>query len=464
MRNQNLQFSAKGQFWYHLNPNDKVFGVLETFPDGTIQLSTFDSFKEIKDLLTDLNFHEPIDWIEGELENYDLVWLAKSTLVDFINYGMVRLCAVLNSELLITGPQPSGNEDLLFKEVKFRFQYIDDWARNYDLKSDYSEVTAKSSISPSHIPDVFLFENQSIKIYLKFETSFPVSTSNKITPGQWASFRVDFKKSLDLETLFYWKEKLHRFYILTSGYVSGIHGSEGIRGDQHYILNFARNKIREGYGDNGPMRHSYLLRLSNDEDLMRVLLKFWIENYSTLLVSANFYFKAIYSQNPDPEYYVNDFLNYFQALEIAYQSINPETKGPKIASGTPEFIRLKSKIGFESEKSIDNKKALLLEICWKVRDVSALFKTDFELLSWAIVETRNFLNHGPNSTKSDPRFILSGKDLKKATQFLRIICQAYYLDFLGLEGQELAKAIRRPSPNQVHLGFEILKFNKNTIT
>ena len=460
-----------GWWWLPEKPNEKLPGTLEITSDKKIVLTTTGIFKSAEAKLRDLNYHRPIDLINGYAKGHQTKKDKSFTLISnhidgYWRSGLIEVKWA--TEYLVTNKHFKFKKEIRANSVFLKFQFLDEWVDQYgfEIESNPDPKIIETTIKYKQPEPITLLDGDKFKIYLFFRASAPLFSIRKVKASitQSVFFNIEFKRRQSLEVITELSEKLRNFFSLAISlpikisefefkeFAKDTARKKGMK-YQHTITVLPSESIITT-GQKDYRTAEMLLTYKDFNDASGNIIGNWLKRYDVLEPVFKRYFDTLYNPYLHQE---NVFLNYVSALETYHRRTNPnfDAKTPTYDKKLKQILQ---KIDHKNEREwirVRLEKKSEIYLMSRLKDLSNsnrkivkdLVRNKNSFLS-KIVATRHYHLHFDE--EANKRNLISDSELPKYIQKLRILLQALFLKELGFSQDFIQKMIKKPMHNAIH--------------
>lgn len=424
-----------GNFWNPCNPKERTFGVLEVSDSGVF-LKCYGEIFGAEYMMSDINFHKPLEIINGECREFMHLSIVFLKLYDFRISGK-RKEIIYKAELVVLGD--TWIKDL--KQTNITYSMVTYHAmENFAKKQMLSIVSGEKNetiITLAQTPNVEIHKSKTLHTYLfcRYNISYVNNPKSDFLNGDYF-WNTEHIKNISLLELLHFKDTLNGFFsIILSEHLTPKSFDFNI--GEYELHLFSSNLLVDR---NKAQKYSSIRKpavtLKDLEDVNFLPFVKWINNYYLISNSVSLYLDAVrsFSQLTLENY----FLNLFYANETLLREMFPEIKSvTKIPKDIESLIskydmrlndanKLRSKFSKPKANTLDYFK-MISEILPNL--VLKLFGADFINSLKMMKDTRDRIVHENGLTSKI--VIENDEDLKKYSNALRIMFQSLCLYYMG---------------------------------
>ncbi len=467
MKNLN-PIQTKGYFWLPENPDEKLPGELKISENGRVELKLMGIFTNsewtgsgpIEKMFRNT---DTVDRICGQIYEGGFVTLLEClstnrTLLPFSKNGLNSSSFLAHRALIGV---PYENDDLLFSELDFVVEGLDDWLSTDTIKTAI-RVESEDDIIKSFLGGTIEYgPKESSKYNLKDGTRMqfcslvsgpalsPSLPLTSVTLTSQSSISLVSNEPRDIDYFLTLAARIQKFIALAV--------------DQEvHVQSFTFHEKRSDYpipvrlylqmnlvpnSEYKPEILKVLFSLTHIENSFEEMIGRWVEYYDSDEVghALNLYFAGAWKEGAFLE---SNFIFFAQALEILNRQLCPTSKpmDPKrynevkkellatLPSDTPQIIR--SRIGQNNEPSLRDRAKDMME---SFEDWFGDNETSEEFAK-RISEMRNFFTH---YSRASERNKLKGRELYDLTIKLEILVLLHILTFIGFNKDQIVQIVDR---------------------
>ncbi|AZE12647.1 hypothetical protein C4K10_4381 [Pseudomonas chlororaphis subsp. aureofaciens] len=438
-----------GEFWLPETPEDKYPGVLTILDGGEIELEiTANKLPLIKEDKIE------VGRVVGLLEKVGVVTLEKC----FFKQRNVSFGAPATSKLRVNkaffGVICDNQEQILFSELNFHLDGLDDWISSTGIKVSYSEDYKSATITYEPMEQITATLDSGECIAIGFRYTLPSTSSiTEATITHSAYLAIKSKNPEPIEHFIKIAYKITNLLCFATAETLSIRDAEAKLSEiscddgkpfsvklYYQSLPFSKNKFKAS-------RLEILFNYKNVAHRWEDLLRSWFDLYETIAPSLNLYFS---NQNGTHKYLDSKFLFLAQAAETLSRRTNnalqmkPEIfqdlQNTLLSACPPDHIKwLEGRIKHGNEINLSQRLKSLIEPfkskLGNSRQVTSLLRK--------IVDTRNYLTHYDESKKSTMDDPLK---LWNLCRKLELIIELNILTLLDFNTDDIDALCKPPSP------------------
>jgi len=468
-------FEYKGLWWIPANPEDKVTGFLKFNPSDGIKLELIGSFKSSEEAPKRVKY--PI--ILGLSTDGKLVTLYKcyesGTTLSFP--GM--MVSSFRAKFAIVGAHFENEDDIKFTEVFIRYRGIESWVAesgfNITYYFDKGGKVNEISVTYRFPEPITLMSNDSYTISVRSGGRMPLYPEKdlKVHMQEKKYIHIKFNETADLKKCLQLVAHIQDFIsfcIYTIAYPQEIKAKvknhNGGRGKVEIYYRIPYRAIEAEVSEKKPIIKEVLLTLEDIKGKVDTVFSKWMSKLSIIRPICSRYFSELYN----PTLYIEDeFLDLLHAIEFYHRGT---CQGKYISDGDYEAIfeeivkslpkcvppqlhdKIREMLRYANEYSLRQRlKDLFRKYRTTLKEMVKELSNRKNVLNLIdkIVNTRNFLIHGDRKLEAKA---LSGEDIYRAAQKLRVLIEIFLLDEIGLTQNEIAKCLERKYQFRKHYLFK----------
>lgn len=365
------------------------------------------------------------------------------------------------SRYLVQNAHFDSINELVFKNVFLKPQFLDEWVRFRSRQTDFNfdDPDFKLTTNYKQPKPITLFKNRLLHICIYFRVSFDDSNPSEFSIKQSAYINIEFVNVEGFDRVTEFIDVMKNWYAITLGIPIGIENIEANCRNASELGTSTQNKtIRLLFADDRPFEkyHSYIpdIELIPFETVQASKGKSignWFKAYKSIKPVLQIFIDTIYNSQLYPQ---NEFLNYVFALEI-YHKLKFPNYDPKMEviynrtltrilshCNPNEQNWLKSRLAKKHETNLNTR---LTDLIKSYHSVTKPLGINSKRTIEKIVATRHRLVH--HSDRKRVQSLYTETEIKIVSQKLRVLLQAVFLHEMGFDHSFIAERIKRPFIN-----------------
>lgn len=433
----------KGIFFHPHKPNEEIAGTLTYKLKAPIILETIGILSKTKYALNDLNFHDPIEIINGQCSDGRFITLLYTHLYGCHDQNTLEGFPLVEYHVkyMILGRKCLQLTDIRAKAIFLRFQYLDDWVNNSGfsvaIPAQKDDDAIKATIEYKQPEPLLLIENQNFSAYLYHRVNIPIIVTHELNIRQKTYLNIKTNAIFDLNSIIELKKSYQKFFSLAVSMPVGLLDCQiRINIDEtefgEYYIFFGNNFNTRFYPEYSS--RYMLFDAKSYKNRIQYILENWINSESLIMPTLDLYFDVV--SNYRSMLPKDAFLGLVQAIEIyckrkAFENARVQGIGKK-----KQYVSLKKKF-----EALFNKYDVIIR---------RLIGADLAGFIDQVTNTRDHFNHDLSYDEVRKANLIKMNDLPKFIQKLKIIIQIIFLSEIGFEIEEIEKTIRKPVHNLIH--------------
>lgn len=311
----------RAYIWDPKNSSEKAPCTISIKNGEPIEVECWKALKVFDYFFESLNFHEPLDYLEGETEEGKSFSIHNLVLEGYKSGPIIPLVKIIG-EYLISGASIKPKNKVV-KGLFFRLQYLDEWLNINPISIKPSDNTNEKNYTINvQIPkQLILVNTETYKVSVGHRFSFPFQDVNrlKVYPIPYISILYQNKT-----TLFESIRIRDAIYLLVKNLIgvdTRITESKLNLGDDLvHDLYFFDNKMT--WKHNSFSKRNILLEVNAILPHLKIMIPRWIEIYSENQEAIKEYYRISSSRD-----FVNKrelFINATQGIEMYFKIFSPK--------------------------------------------------------------------------------------------------------------------------------------------
>lgn len=422
--------------WDPQNSNNKAPCTISIKNGEPIEVECWEVLEVFDHFFESLNFHEPLDYLEGETEEGKPFSIYNLVLETYKIGSGIPLVKIIG-EYLISGVsiKPKNNE---IKGLSFRLQYLDEWLNinPISIKSPENIDERNYTINVQIPEQLILVESEEYQVSIGHLFSFPIQDVNRLKVYPIPYVSILFQNNANLFESILLRDAIYLLIKNFIGIETRITESKIDIGDELvHDLHFFDKKIMWYYPNFS--KRNVLLDVKIILPYLKNVIPKWMEIYSENQEAIKEYYRISSSRD-----FVNKrelFINATQAIEMFYKVFAPSIKIESHNS--------------EGEKKGEFWKKIEKLIIVISPAISEIIPNNQNFIK-RVVKTRNhYAHYNLHSTKNDSH-IIPLRSLGLYTKRLELIVSFSILVQLGIPVELLTEGFKK------NLNYFILKEEK----
>lgn len=425
--------------WDPQKTNDKAPCTISIKNGEPIEVECWEVLEVFDHFFESLNFHEPLDYLEGETEEGKSFTIHNLVLEAYKSGPGIPLVKIIG-EYLIHGVRihPKRRE---IKGLSFRLQYLDEWLNinPVSIKSPENNDKRNYTINVQIPEQLILVKSKEYQVSIGHWFSFPYQDVNRLKVYPIPYISILFQNNANLFESVLLRDAIYLLIKNLIGVDTRITESKINIGDELvHDLYFFDNKITWSYQIFS--KRNILLEINVILPYLENVIPTWIEIYSENQEAIKEYYRISSSRD-----FVNKrelFINATQGIEMFFKIFSPK-------------IEIETHFPNGEKKGEFSKKIEKFTVL--VDPIISEIIPDNQMFIKRVVKTRNhYAHYNLNSTKNDFD-IIPLRSLGLYTKRLEIIISFSILVQLGIPVELLVEGFKK------NLNYFILKDEKRLL-